>query len=73
VSKEAQIIGILFHGTTYILILTKNGLGYLLADSFTNSSGHPDLNFSGSTNLFSTNPYQPVHFQLIRINLFIFN
>jgi hypothetical protein len=28
--------------TSYVLILTKNGLGYILGDFFKNSSGHPD-------------------------------
>jgi hypothetical protein len=27
----------------YIIFLTKNGLGYILGDHFTNSSGHPDV------------------------------
>jgi hypothetical protein len=30
-----------FRGKTYVLILTKNGLGYILGDFVTNSSGHP--------------------------------
>jgi hypothetical protein len=30
-----------FHGTSYVFILTKNVLGYILGDFFTNSSGHP--------------------------------
>jgi hypothetical protein len=30
-----------FLGKIYVLILTKNGLGYILGDFFTNSSGHP--------------------------------
>jgi hypothetical protein len=27
----------------YVFIFTKNGLGYILGDFFTNSSGHPEL------------------------------
>jgi hypothetical protein len=30
-----------FHGKSYKLIWTKNGLGYILCDFFTNASGHP--------------------------------
>jgi hypothetical protein len=45
-TEVAQIFGLLFfHDTryvcTYILILPINGLGFVLGDSFTNSSGHP--------------------------------
>jgi hypothetical protein len=29
-----------FHGEMYALILTKNGLGHILGDFFTTSSGH---------------------------------
>jgi hypothetical protein len=29
------------HGKSYVLILKKNGLGSVLGDFFTNSSGHP--------------------------------
>jgi hypothetical protein len=33
ISEVAQIIGeTFFHGTSYVLILTKNGLGYILGD-----------------------------------------
>jgi hypothetical protein len=28
------------HGTSYVLIVTKNGLGYILGDFFINASGH---------------------------------
>jgi hypothetical protein len=34
-----------FHGRNYELLMAKNGLGYILGDSFTNSSGHPARNF----------------------------
>jgi hypothetical protein len=30
------------NGKSYALITTKNGLGYILGDLFTNASGHPD-------------------------------
>jgi hypothetical protein len=33
-----------------VLILTKNGLGYILGDFFTNSSGHPDAKCSSVGN-----------------------
>jgi hypothetical protein len=42
------LLAIVFFGqfwkikVTYILILTKNGVGYILGDFLTNSSGHPD-------------------------------
>jgi hypothetical protein len=32
---------ILFPDKSYVLILTKNGLGYILGDFHINSSGHP--------------------------------
>jgi hypothetical protein len=31
-----------FNGKSYAYNLTKNGLGYILGDFFTSSSGHPD-------------------------------
>jgi hypothetical protein len=30
-----------FHGKSYVFVLAKNGLGYILGDFFTNASGHP--------------------------------
>jgi hypothetical protein len=30
-----------FHGKSCVLIFTRNGLGYVLGDFFTNASGHP--------------------------------
>jgi hypothetical protein len=30
-----------FHGKSYVLILTKSGLGYVLGDFFSGSPGHP--------------------------------
>jgi hypothetical protein len=39
--KKAKMLGNLFHGKSYVLMLTKNRLGYSLGDFFTNSSGHP--------------------------------
>jgi hypothetical protein len=42
ITKVAHIIWVTyFHGDGYALVFTKNGLGYILSDSFTNSSGHP--------------------------------
>jgi hypothetical protein len=32
-----------FHGASDVLIVTKNGLGYILGDFFTNSPGHPGV------------------------------
>jgi hypothetical protein len=29
------------HGNSYVSILIKHGLGYILGEFFTNSSGHP--------------------------------
>jgi hypothetical protein len=39
----AQILGLLLSTVKVMkaLILTKNGVGYILGDFFTNSSGHP--------------------------------
>jgi hypothetical protein len=31
-----------FNGNSSVLIITKNGLDYILGDFFTNASGHPD-------------------------------
>jgi hypothetical protein len=42
--SKINIWATLFHDTRYILFLQKNGLGYILCDFFTNSSGHPGLN-----------------------------
>jgi hypothetical protein len=40
-----------FHrGTSFELIFMKNGLGYILGDSFTNSSGHPGFEGLGMNN-----------------------
>jgi hypothetical protein len=42
--EAAQIFGLLFsHGEKYVCNnFDKNGLGYMLGDFLTNSSGHPD-------------------------------
>jgi hypothetical protein len=40
--SSAYFWATLFHGKCYALILTKNGLSYILGDVFTNSSGHPE-------------------------------
>jgi hypothetical protein len=34
-------VAIYYHGKSYTIILTKNGLGYILGGFFTNASGHP--------------------------------
>jgi hypothetical protein len=39
---NTKVIKTFIHGKSYKLILTKNGLGHILDDFFTNSSGHPD-------------------------------
>jgi hypothetical protein len=48
-SRQGKIFGFFFHGTSYVLILTKMFLGYILGHFFTNSSGRPafyiNLNF----------------------------
>jgi hypothetical protein len=42
-TKVAQKTWTNFHsGNSSVLILTRNGLGYILGDFFTNSSGRPD-------------------------------
>jgi hypothetical protein len=35
------VLGYFFHGKSVALILAEYGLGYILGDFFTNSSGHP--------------------------------
>jgi hypothetical protein len=43
ITELAQIFGLLFpQRSSYVFILAKNGLGYILGDFFTNSSGHPE-------------------------------
>jgi hypothetical protein len=37
-----NIWDIILHDKSNVLIQTKNGLGEILSDFFTNSSGHPD-------------------------------
>jgi hypothetical protein len=40
--KYPKILGNFFRSSGFVvLILAKNGLGYILGDFFTNSSGHP--------------------------------
>jgi hypothetical protein len=41
--EVAQILGSIFsmRQARYVLILAKNGLGYIFGDFFTNSSGRP--------------------------------
>jgi hypothetical protein len=41
ISEVAKMYGAtFFHGRSYLIILAKNGFGYILGDFF-NSSGHP--------------------------------
>jgi hypothetical protein len=47
-TEVACISGLLlFRGTSYALILTKNGLGFILGHFFTNSSGHTGWRWQG--------------------------
>jgi hypothetical protein len=49
-----QIFGLLLStNKTCMLIFTKSELGYILGDFFTNSSGHPEIEASFSTNEFA--------------------
>jgi hypothetical protein len=42
ITEIAQILGLLFYGKICALIFTRNGLGYILCDFFTNGQpGHP--------------------------------
>jgi hypothetical protein len=41
----------LFYSTSCVLIATKDWLGYILCDFFTNSSGHPAGNNAGPEKL----------------------
>jgi hypothetical protein len=38
--KWHKFLGFFFHGESNVLFFTKNGLGYILGDFPTNSSGH---------------------------------
>jgi hypothetical protein len=40
-TKLSQFLGYFFHGKSNVFILTKNGLGDILGDFATNSSGRP--------------------------------
>jgi hypothetical protein len=40
-TEAAHILRRFFHGKRTALILTMNGLGYILGDFFSNSSGRP--------------------------------
>jgi hypothetical protein len=44
ITEVAHILLLLFYKVkvVYISFLTKNGLGYILGNFFTNSSGHPE-------------------------------
>jgi hypothetical protein len=39
--NSTNTLGYFFHGKICALIFTRNGLGYILGDFFTNASGHP--------------------------------
>jgi hypothetical protein len=41
--NSPQFCATYFQSRDYVSILTKNGLGYILGDYFTNSSGRPGL------------------------------
>jgi hypothetical protein len=43
-----------FYGKKFALILTENGLGHILGDFSTNSSGHPDPNFKPKTHFLKS-------------------
>jgi hypothetical protein len=42
--KQPNYLSYFFHGKIYVFILTKNRLGHILGDFFTNTSGHPAPN-----------------------------
>jgi hypothetical protein len=48
ITKAANFYGVLFPMVPVIINLTKNGLGYILGDFFTNSSGHPACHCAGT-------------------------
>jgi hypothetical protein len=39
--SSTKYCGHFFNSASYVLILTRHGLGYILGGIFTNSSGHP--------------------------------
>jgi hypothetical protein len=39
--RPNSVLGTFLHGKSNELFLTKNGLGYILGELITNSSGHP--------------------------------
>jgi hypothetical protein len=39
--KQSKFYSTFFNAQRYVLILTNNGLGYILGDFLTNSLGHP--------------------------------
>jgi hypothetical protein len=42
ITEVVKIFGFIsFQGKSYVLIMTKKGLGHILGEFFTNSSGHP--------------------------------
>jgi hypothetical protein len=40
-TEMAQTIGLFFRGKSYVFNFHRNGLGYILGDFFTDTSGHP--------------------------------
>jgi hypothetical protein len=46
IAELALILGLFFHSTGYVLILTKKWLGFILGDFFANLSGHPGMDKS---------------------------
>jgi hypothetical protein len=52
-----------FHAISYVSILTKNGLGYILGEFFKNSSGHLE---AADTRFFSIDcrPFSGNNFEL---------
>jgi hypothetical protein len=42
IPKQCTLLGYVYNAASYVFIMTKNGLGYILGDSFSNSSGHPE-------------------------------
>jgi hypothetical protein len=54
--SSTENLGHFFHRTSYVSILTRHGLGYILGDFFTNSTGHPGLGESVKMRKLMKNP-----------------
>jgi hypothetical protein len=52
IAQVAHILVNFFSGKRYVSILTKYGLGHILGDFPTNSSGHPGHSFGFRADLF---------------------